>query len=314
MTLRYLASRVLGSLATLVVSSFLIFAMVRLIPGDPATALLGRAFDPEVAALMRKRLGLDGNFFVQYLDWLRAAITGDFGYSLINGARINEQILERFVRTLHLMIGGLIVGLGIAIPLGTVSARRRDQKSGSFLMGLNGLLISIPQFITGLLLVYIFAVILKWLPAGGWVDPTSDFSRWLTAMILPCATLGLALSAFTARVLRTSIVEATVADYVVAAKSWGLPERKVYRWHIYRNAALPTLTTVGLEIGYLFGGSVVVEEIFGYPGVGQLTVDAISGRDYPMVQAAVLLFAVGFTLINLLVDLSLFFVDPRLRK
>jgi peptide/nickel transport system permease protein len=133
-------------------------------------------------------------------------------------------------------------------------------------------------------------------------------------MMLPCATLGIALSAFTARVLRTSIVEATVADYVVAAKSWGLPERKVYRWHIYRNAALPTLTTVGLEIGYLFGGSVVVEEIFGYPGVGQLTVDAISGRDYPMVQAAVLLFAVGFTLINLLVDLSLFFVDPRLRK
>jgi peptide/nickel transport system permease protein len=212
------------------------------------------------------------------------------------------------------MIGGLVVGLGIAIPLGTVSARRRDQKSGSFLMGLNGLLISIPQFITGLFLVYIFAVILKWLPAGGWVDPTSDFSRWLTAMMLPCATLGIALSAFTARVLRTSIVEATVADYVVAAKSWGLPERKVYRWHIYRNAALPTLTTVGLEIGYLFGGSVVVEEIFGYPGVGQLTVDAISGRDYPMVQAAVLLFAVGFTLINLLVDLSLFFVDPRLRK
>jgi peptide/nickel transport system permease protein len=314
MTLRYLASRVLGSLATLLVSSFLIFAMVRLIPGDPATALLGRAFDPEVAVLMRKRLGLDGNFFVQYLDWIRAAITGDFGYSLINGAKINEQILERFLRTLHLMTGGLLVGLAIAIPLGTVSARRRDRKSGSFLMGLNGLLISVPQFITGLLLVYVFAVTLKWLPAGGWVDPTSDLRRWLAAMTLPCATLGLALSAFTARVLRTSIVEATAADYVVAARSWGLPERKIDRWHIYRNAALPTLTTVGLEIGYLFGGSVVVEEIFGYPGVGQLTVDAISGRDYPMVQAAVLLFAVGFTVINLLVDLSLFFVDPRLRK
>lgn len=314
MTLRYLLSRLLGSLATLVASSLLIFSMVRLIPGDPATALLGRAFDPEVAALMRKRLGLDGNFFYQYFDWIGAALTGDLGYSLINGARINEQIFERFVRTLHLMIGGLLVGLAIAIPLGTISARRRDRRSGSILTGLNGLLISVPQFITGLLLVFVFAVILKWLPAGGWVDPSSNFRRWLTAMILPCATLGLALSAFTARVLRTSIVEATAADYVVAARSWGLPERRIFRWHIYRNAALPTLTTVGLEIGYLFGGSVVVEEIFGYPGIGQLTVDAISGRDYPMVQAAVLLFAVGFTVINLLVDLSLLLVDPRLRK
>lgn len=314
MTLRYLLGRIFGSLATLLVSSLLIFSMVRLIPGDPATALLGRAFDPEVADLMRKRLGLDGNFFVQYLGWIRAAITGDLGYSFINGSKISEQIFERFLRTLHLMFGGLLVGLVIAIPLGTVSARRRNEKSGSLLMGLNGLLISVPQFITGLLLVYVFAVILKWLPAGGWIDPSADFRRWLIAMVLPCVTLGLALSAFTARVIRTSIVEESASDYVVAARSWGLPETKILRWHIYRNAALPTLTTVGLEIGYLFGGSIVVEEIFGYPGIGQLTVDAISGRDYPMVQAAVLLFAVGFTIINLLVDLSLLFVDPRLRK
>jgi len=314
MNLRYLLVRISGSFLTLIISSFLIFSMVRMIPGDPTTALLGRAFDPEIAELMRERLGLNGNFFVQYFQWVRALLSGDLGYSLINGAQINEQIFERFVRTLHLMIGGVFVGLAIAFPLGAISARRRGHLDGSVLVGINSLLISVPQFISGLLFVYIFAVLLKWLPAGGWVDPANDLGLWLRAMVLPCVTLGVALSGFTARILRTSIVEASSSDYVVAARSWGLTGRQIQRFHIYRNAALPTLTTIGLEIGYLFGGAVVVEEIFGYPGIGQLIVDSISGRDYPMVQAAVLLFALGFTFINLVVDISLFTIDPRLRK
>ncbi len=288
--------------------------MIRLIPGDPAAAILGRAYDPELAHLLRIRLGLEGSFIQQYSSWMGAVLHGDFGYSFINGAPVGAQLQARLIRTLQLLAGGITIGLLISIPAGIISARHKGKWRDGGIMAFTTLMLSIPQFVLGILLIYIFAVRLHLLPAGGWIDPEQNLNGWFKAMILPWLCVGMAMSAFTSRVLRASILEAKNMDYVRTARSWGLSEREIERKHIFKNASAPTLTVVGLEIGYLLGGAFVIEKVFAYPGIGQLTVDSISGRDYPMVQAAVLLFATGFVIVNIIVDIAYSFIDPRIRQ
>jgi peptide/nickel transport system permease protein len=312
--MRYIFVRVMGGLLTIFVSSLLVFSMIRLIPGDPAAALMGQAFDPKLAHILRIRLGLEGTFITQYTSWITAVFHGDFGYSFINGAPVGGQLHDRLIRTFQLLAGGVTIGLLISIPSGIIAARNKGKWRDGGIMAFTTLMLSIPQFVLGILLIYIFAVRLHWLPAGGWIDPHQDLGGWFRAMILPWLCVGMAMSAFTSRVLRASILEAKNMDYVRTARSWGLTERQIERKHIYKNASAPTLTVVGLEIGYLLGGAFVIEKVFAYPGIGQLTVDSISGRDYPMVQAAVLLFATGFVLVNIIVDITYSFIDPRIRQ
>ena len=181
-------------------------------------------------------------------------------------------------------------------------------------MAFTTLMLSIPQFVLGIFLIYIFAVKLHLLPAGGWTDPNDDFVQWLKSMVLPWLCVGMAMSAFTSRVLRSSILDAKNMDYTRTAWSWGLSEKEISRKHVYKNASAPTLTVIGLEIGYLLGGAFVIENVFAYPGIGQLTVKAISQRDYPMIQTSILIFATGFILVNLIVDLAYGFIDPRIRQ
>jgi peptide/nickel transport system permease protein len=312
--MRYFLFRIAGGLLTVFVSSLLVFGLVRFIPGDPAAALLGRAFDPALAKLIRARLGLDGSFTHQYFNWFKALVHGDFGYSFINGAPVGAQLFERLIRTLQLLGGGVLVGLLIAIPAGMISARHKGKVQDSGIMAFTTLMLSIPQFVLGIFLIYIFGVRLHWLPAGGWVDPSQDLGGWFKAMILPWTCVGMAMSAFTARVLRASILDARNMDFTRTARSWGLSEEQIDRKHVYRNASIPTITVVGLEIGYLIGGAFVIEKVFAYPGIGQMTVESISSRDYPMVQAAILLFSLGFIVVNLVVDLIYGIVDPRIRQ
>jgi len=312
--MKYYALRITGGLLTIFVSSLLVFSLIRLIPGDPAAELMGLAFDPELAHLLRIRLGLEGSFIQQYSAWITAVFHGDFGYSFINGAPVGQEIGDRLIRTIQLLVGGVFVGLAISIPAGIVSARNKSKWQDGGIMAFTTLMLSVPQFVLGIFLIYIFAVRLHVLPAGGWIDPHDDFVEWLKSMVLPWLCVGMAMSAFTSRVLRASILDAKNMDYTRTARSWGLSEKEIARKHVYKNASAPTLTVVGLEIGYLLGGAFVIENVFAYPGIGQLTVKAISQRDYPMVQTSILIFATGFILVNLIVDLAYGFIDPRIRQ
>jgi peptide/nickel transport system permease protein len=310
---RYLVARLAGSLVTIFVTTVMVFFLVRAIPGDPLSALLGEDYDPAVAASLRRLYALDRPVPEQYLSWISSLLHGDFGYSIVSRAPVGELVAERIPRTLYLMAGGLAMGILIAVPVGILAARHR----GGWLDGLITTIVtgvtSVPQFFLGLLLIILFAVTLGWLPAAGYVDPGQDLAGFLRSMVLPWLTIGLGLAAFVARVLRSSMLDALGQDYVRTARSRGASEGRVVYQHALRNAAIPTATVVGLEIGYLLGGAIVVESVFAYPGMGRLIVTSIQQRDYPVVQASILFFGVSFVIVNVLTDLIYTLLDPRIR-
>lgn len=310
----FIGRRAIWGLATVFVSSVLVFLMIRMVPGDPASVLLGRDYSPDTARSLRLRYGLEGPLYSQYLEWARAAIGGDFGRSFITDEEISNQLAPRIYRTFELLVGGLLVALIVAVPSGIYAARRRGTVRDTVILSFNTIMLSMPHFVLGIFFIFFFAVTLRWLPAGGWIDPDRDFGGWIQGMILPWLTIGLTVSAFTSRVLRSSMIEASLSDYVRTARSWALSERQITYKHVLRNASIPTVTVIGLEVGYLLGGAIVVEQVFAYPGMGQYIINAISNRDYAALQAAIMIFAVGFVLVNLIVDLITFAIDPRIRK
>ncbi len=310
---RFLITRLTSLVPILFGTSLVAFLLIRLVPGDPAIALLGMEADARAIAALRQQLSLDQPLVVQYVTWLGRILTGDFGRSIQGGRPVLPLLLGALGPSALLAIAALLISLAIAIPAGIVAATKRNSGAdyaASFL-ALCGL--SMPSFWLGVLLILAFSIYLPILPASGYVSPLVDPLGHLKHLILPALTLGAALAAATMRMTRATMLEVLRADYVRTARAKGLPPRAVIWSHALRNARIPIATLLGIQFGQLLGGVVVTETVFSWPGIGKLTVDAIFARDYPVVQGAVLLTATLFVLINLATDLLYTALDPRVR-
>jgi peptide/nickel transport system permease protein len=304
--------RIIYIIPVIFLLTIFVFGMVHLLPGDPADIILaGEGNDPVVRAALMIELGLDKPLPVQYGLWLWRALHGNFGKSIYSQEDVFTLILNRFPATLMLAFASMIISLLVAIPAGIISAVKRQKPVDYIAMTFALLGISIPEFWFGIMLILTFALYLGWLPSMGFLSPFEDFFGSLKYLILPAVALGLRMAGVVTRMTRSSMLDELGQDYVRTARAKGLPERTVILLHTLKNALVPTVTIVGLQFGAILGGSVVIEMVFSWPGVGQLLVEAILTRDYLVVQAAVLLIACFFVFINILVDLIYTILNPR---
>ena len=294
--------------------SVIVFALVHLVPGDPVRLALGTRFDQETYDTLRERAGLDLPLVQQFFTWLGSALTGDLGVSFRSGDTVASLIAERLPATITLAFASILVALAIAIPLGTVSALRPRSFVDRVATVFSQFGISVPEFWMGIVLILVFAGTLGWLPSGGYVPLTEDPAGWLQRLILPAVVTGVVSGSVITRFVRSSVLEALGADHVRTAQAKGLSSRQVFTGHVLRNALLPLVTVTGVQLAYLLSGVVVVEIVFSWPGLGQLALQSVQARDYPVLQGAILLFAVVFLVINLVVDLLYTAIDPRIRR
>lgn len=291
-----------------------VFGLMRLIPGDAVDVMMGQIrLDPETRDSLRRLFGIDEPIWRQYLNWIGAIFTGDLGSSIRSGRPVIVEIQSALGPTIQLALLSTVVGCVIAIPAGIISAVRQYSVADAAVTLLSYVGISMPVFWLGTLLILAFSVNLTWLPAGGYVSLADDPVESLKVALLPALTLGLGFAALLMRIIRSAALEVLRQDYVRLARAKGLHERAVLARHVSRNVLIPVLTVIGLQFGWLLGGSVIVEQVFVRPGIGRLLISAIFSRDYPVVQGVALLFAVIFLTTNLLVDLAYSFVDPRIR-
>lgn len=309
---RYVLRRLVQSLVVLFGVSVLVFAVVHLVPGDPIRLALGTRFDQETYDALRERSGLNQPLVVQYFSWVGNALTGDLGVSFRSGTPVTTMILERLPATLSLAGAAIVVALLIAIPLGTISALRPRSVVDWFASVVSQAGISIPDFWMGIMLILIFAGTLGWLPSAGYVPLTEDPLAWASHVVLPAVTVGTVSGAIMTRFVRSSVLEALGQDYVRTARAKGMRARSVLSWHVLRNALVPLVTVGGVQLAYLLSGVVVLEIVFAYQGLGQLALQAVESRDYPVLQGSVLLFALVFLVVNLIVDLIYARLDPRI--
>ncbi|MFB9376639.1 ABC transporter permease [Kineococcus gynurae] len=308
----YALRRTAQAVVVLLGVSVAVFSLVHLVDGDPIRLALGTRFDQATYDALRERSGLDDPLVVQYLSWITSAVTGDLGVSFRSGEPVTLLILERLPATLSLAGAALVVALLIAVPLGTLSALRPRSVVDGASTVLSQIGISVPEFWMGIMFILLFAGTLGWFPAGGYVPFTDSPAGWAHALVLPAVTTGLVTGSVLTRFTRSSVLEALGAEHVRTARAKGLPPRAVLNWHVLRNALLPLVTVTGVQLAYLLSGVVVVEIVFAWPGLGQLALQAVQSRDYPLLQGAVLLFAVVFLVLNLVVDLLYTRLDPRI--
>lgn len=311
--LKFVARRLLATIPLLFFVSLVVFGLVHALPGDPAVLFLGEEATPETLARFRERLGFHRPLVVQYVEWLGRAVRGDLGRSLRTNQPVTDAIVQRLPVTLELMAAALLVSLAVAVPLGILSAVKRnsgvDVASTAFaLVGF-----STPNFWLGLILIYVFALVLRWLPASGFVPLPASVPENVRSLILPSVTLGTALAALVTRQLRSGMLEVLRQDYVRTARAKGLPGRAVVGKHALKNALIAVVTVIGLQIGGLLGNTIITETLFALPGVGRLMIDAIFSRDFFIVQGVILFLAVGYILSNLAVDILYSYLDPRIR-
>jgi peptide/nickel transport system permease protein len=310
--IQFVARRLLATVPLLFFVSVVVFSFVHVLPGDPAVLFLGEEATPETLAQFRARLGFDRPLVAQYAEWLGRALRGDLGRSLRTNQPVTEAILQRLPVTLELLGAALAVSLAIAIPMGIVSAVKRNSgvDLASTVFALVGF--SLPNFWLGLILIYVFALLLRWLPPAGFV-PLPAFADNAKSLILPALTLGTALAALVTRQLRSGMLEVLRQDYVRTAQAKGLSQRVVVGKHALKNALIAVVTVIGLQIGGLLGNTIITESIFALPGVGRLMIDAVFSRDFFIVQGVVLFLAVGYVVSNLVVDILYSYFDPRIR-
>ena len=301
----YLLKRLLLIVYTLLVVSLVVFAITQVLPADAATMLLGENATPEALAAIRAKLGLDQPVWLQYGHWLGGVLHGDFGTSLRTKRPVSDEIGERFLPTLYLTIASMVWAVVFGMAIGICSAVWRNQWPDRLGMTLAVSGISFPAFALGMLLMEVFSVQLGWLPSIG-ADTWKHY-------ILPSLTLGAAVAAVMARFTRASFIEVLQEDFVRTARAKGVRETVVVVKHTLRNAMIPVVTMMGLQFGFLLGGSILVEKVFNWPGLGRLLVDAVEMRDYPVIQAEVLLFSLEFILINLVVDVLYTVINPTIR-
>src|SRR5581483_5094897 len=301
------------TLAVLFTVSVIIFALMRMIPGDPVLMRLGDDFTQEAYDRLRGELGLDRSIVTQYVIWLRQVLTGDLGDSVRNHERVSRLVLEAFVPTLLLVVASVVVGILIAVPSGIVAAMRKDSPWDYGSMGFAIFGYSMPSFWKGIILIWIFSVYLGWFPAMGYVPPWTNFWEGLWRLVLPAVTLGTFFSGLVARIIRSSLLEVLDQDFVKAARARGVRRAALVYKHALANALIPVVTVIGLQFGALLGGAVLTETVFAIPGMGRLSVSAILNRDYSVVQGTILVGVFAVVLVNLLVDLTYAFLNPRIR-
>jgi peptide/nickel transport system permease protein len=314
---QFVLRRLLAVLPVLLVVSLVVFLILRLAPGDPAAVIAGNSATNEDIHRIREQLGLDRSILSQYFIWIGRVFQGDLGYSYYLSKPVSELIAQRIEPTLSLAVGTLVLAIAVAIPLGTVAAWRMGGWLDKILSGFSVAGFSVPVFVIGYLLIYWFAIRLEWLPVQGYkslMGPKgASFWDWMRQLILPWMTLAMIYVALIARVTRASVSEALTEDYIRTARAKGLTERVVLLRHALSNAAVPIVTVIGIGVALLIGGVVVTETVYAIPGLGMLTVDAVLNRDFPVIQGLVLLFSCAYVFINLMVDLSYLFLDPRIR-
>ena len=300
-------------LLTLVAASVLVFVVMAVLPGDPAEVALGVSATPESLAATRAAFGTDRPLLVQYADWAGGLLRGDFGQSYVTRAPIGPQILDPLLVTLWLVATATVLALALAVPAGVLAAARHDRPSGVLLSGLSQLGVVVPSFVAGILLITVFSLRLGWLPSGGWTPPAQDPVAFLRGLVLPVVALGLVQAAVLTRYVRSAVLDVLGEDFLRTARAKGLgPVRALVR-HGLRNAAIPVVTVLGLQVATLLVGAVVVERVFVLPGLGRLLLDATANRDLLLVQGVVMVLVLAVLLVNLVVDLSYSLLDPRLR-
>ncbi|MBN8875879.1 MAG: ABC transporter permease [Rhodospirillales bacterium] len=312
----WLLKRIGTALILIWIVATIVFLAIRLVPGDPAELLLsqgGVAPDPAAVAELHEQLGLDRPFIVQYGDNLRRLAQGDLGRSLQDDSPVVTEIARRLPRTLELIAAAALFAIVTGIPAGMLAALRRGGWLDWLALANSSLALSVPVFVTGTLLVLVFAQWLHWVPAGGYVPLARDPIAHLTLLTMPALAIGLGLSATVFRMTRAAVLDVAQRDYVRTARAKGVHPTRILARHVLRNALMPVVTVLALHLGSLLGGTVLVEYVFNYPGLSGLLVEAVNARDYPTVQAVVLVISVLFVALNLAVDLLYAALDPRVR-
>ena len=311
--LGYILRRLAATVPVMLIVAVFVFLMLRLTPSDPAAIIAGDNATTEQVTQIRSQLGLDRPMIEQFFIWFGNILRGDFGESFFFKKTVAELIASRLEPTLALSLSTIVLAVAIAVPLGVLAAYKQGTLIDKIVMGFSVLGFSVPVFVIGYSLIYLFAIKLNWVPVQGYQRLAEGFGGFLQRLILPSLTLSVIYIALIARMTRTSVLDVMSEDYIRTARAKGQAERKVLFHHALKNAAVPIVTVIGLGIALLIGGVVVTESVFSIPGVGRLTVDAVLARDYPTIQAVILLFSLVYVLINLLVDLLYRAFDPRIR-
>jgi peptide/nickel transport system permease protein len=309
----YIIKKLLLLVPTVLAITFLVFSIMQFIPGDPIYLMMGDMYDQRQADELRREYGLDKPLMVQYVWWLARLAQGDWGRSIFTHRPVLDDLIYRLPISLELIVLSMLLALFISVPAGVISAIKPYTALDYTVMTVAMLGVSMPDFFLGILLFLLFSITLGWLPVQGYVPLTSSVVDNLAHMILPAVALGLARCAILTRLVRASMLEVVKLDYVTTARAKGVVEFLVVNKHALKNALIPTITVLGLQIGFLIGGAIVIEAVFGIPGLGTFGVQAITKRDYQQVQGFILIVALMFVFSNLLVDISYAYFDPRIR-
>lgn len=311
--LAYIARRLLYTLPVMGFVAVIVFAILRLTPGDPAAIIAGDEATPEHVEQIRQTMGLNQPIYVQFFVWVARLLQGDLGVSLLSGAPVRELIADRFGPSLALGIATIIVAVIVAIPLGTMAARNQGKLLDRAIMAFSVFGFSVPGFVISYLLIYLFAVQLGWFPVQGFKPLAEGFWPFAQRLVLPTMALSAVYIALISRITRSSIIEVMGEDYIRTARAKGAKEIVVLMRHALRNAAVPIVTIIGIGVASLISGVVVTESVFNLPGLGRLIVEAVLARDYPVIQGLILLFSFTYILINLTIDVLYTVFDPRIR-
>jgi peptide/nickel transport system permease protein len=309
----YIIRRVLATIPVMAIVALFVFSLLYLAPGDPAAVIAGDQATPADVERIRESLGLDRPYLVRFGAWAWDIARGDLGTSIFTNLPVSTMIQQRIEPTLSLMIVTLILAVSIAVPMGVIAAWKQGTTIDRLVMAFAVLGFSVPVFVVGYVLAYVFALELDWLPVQGYTPFSNGFFPWIENLILPAIALGGVYIALIARITRATMLEVLSQDYIRTARAKGAGQRSILFIHALKNAAVPIVTVIGIGVALLIGGAVVTESVFAIPGLGRLTVDAILRRDYPVIQGVILLFSFVYVLVNLLIDLSYTLFDPRIR-
>ncbi len=311
--LRYTLRRILHVIPTILLLSIIVFSIMKFVPGDPIDIMYGPEIEEEDRDTLRRQLGLDEPVVAQYLMWIGRFVQGDFGDSISHGYPVSELIMERMPATIYMAVAVLIFSTLIAIPMGVWAALNRKTWTDTSIIGISLFGLSVPDFVFGVVAILCFSLYIKIFPTIGYVSPFDDFGGFIMHITLPVVTLGTHMLGTMTRLTRTSMLDQLHSDYVRTHKAQGISRNRIHFRLALKNALIPVVTILGMRFGHLLGGTVIIETVFSWPGVGLLILESISGRDFPVVQAAALMMGIIFIVLNLLVDISYRALDPRIK-